>query len=75
MKTHIIIPALASLALFAANAASASTPTGNAPRSAKVEKSAGDTVSAKYGRQAGIYETYEMHGGAARVIMANNYDK
>jgi hypothetical protein len=42
MKTHIILPAIASLALFAANPVWASTSAGNAPQGgAKVENSTG----------------------------------
>jgi hypothetical protein len=67
MKAHIIIPAIASLALFTANAASASSPTATAPQSAKVEKGTGGIVSPM---SKGRMQAYEKHGQAAPVVMA-----
>jgi hypothetical protein len=70
MKTHIIISAIASLVVFAANPASASTSAGNAPQSAKVERSTSGVVPALskqgYDRQAGMH-SYEMRGAQARA--------
>ncbi|SEB91747.1 hypothetical protein SAMN05444161_0139 [Rhizobiales bacterium GAS191] len=46
MKMHIIIAAIASLALIAANPASARPSRGNVPQSAQIEKSTGSIALA-----------------------------
>ncbi|SEF10200.1 hypothetical protein SAMN05444161_8393 [Rhizobiales bacterium GAS191] len=72
MKMHIIIPAISSLALFAASSASASTPTANAPQGAKVEKSMGDTASAISRQQ---YERRADMPGRGGVIFVKEEEK
>jgi hypothetical protein len=59
---HVLIPAIASLTLFAANSASALTPASNATSGARVEEPTGIIMLAKTTKWTYRCKTYEdMH--------------
>jgi len=72
MKQQIVIPVVASLALFGAIAASASGLPGTAARSSDVVSSVpGSEHGERHGRLANQH-SYEMGGGPARIILAGD---
>ena len=71
MKTHVVIPLIASLTILAANVASASALSGDVVRATNVVTSKGGIAQAPKARQANLH-SFEMRDGGARIILVGD---